>query len=264
MRPRPGGSQGGMNARPRVLLTNDDGIKAEGLRALHDAFSSWAEPIVYAPAENNSGVSHHITLGRPLRVRAQAPGWWAVDGTPADCVHLATYKPERPFSLVVSGVNAGANLSYDVHYSGTVGAAFEGRLRGVPAIAVSLVDPVRGSFELAAGFASQLAQAQLAAGFPEDAILNINVPAGRPQSFEWTRLGHRPFEHAVVERRDPRGELYYWVSGDPEVAAEIPGSDCTAIERGRIAVTPLGVDLSYGGPAPELAQVDLEGWERSS
>lgn len=251
-----------MNARPRVLLTNDDGIEAEGLHALHEALSSWAELVVYAPEVNNSGVSHHITLGHPLRTRAQAPGWWAVDGTPADCVHLATYKPEAPFALVVSGINAGANLSYDVHYSGTVGAAFEARLRGVPAIAVSLVDPVGGSFAHAAAFTSRLAQEQLKRGFPEDAILNINVPAGQPRGFQWTTLGHRPFEHAVVERRDPRGERYFWVSGGPEVAAEIPGSDCTAIEAGLIAVTPLGVDFSYRGAAEmKLRQARVEGWQ---
>lgn len=250
-------------ARPFVLLSNDDGIQAEGLAALHRAVSSWAEVVVYAPSQNNSGASHRVTLERPLRVHALRPGWYAVDGTPADCVHLATFVLSKRPQLVMSGVNAGANLSYDVHYSGTVGAAFEGRLRGVPAIAVSLVDPVGGSFARAADFASSLAQAQLAQGMPAGAILNVNVPGGQPQAFRWTQLGHRPFEHHIDRRVDPRGEPYFWIGGEPEVATELDGSDCTAVEQGQISVTPLAVNYTYAGDLGPLAKATLDGWERA-
>ncbi|MEM7674998.1 MAG: 5'/3'-nucleotidase SurE [Myxococcota bacterium] len=232
--------------KPLILLTNDDGVHAPGLAALAEAITSVGEVIVAAPDRNNSGASHQITLHRPLRSIQVRPGWWQIDGSPADSVYLAIHEhlAGRQPDLCISGINAGPNLSFDVHYSGTVGAAFEAALMGVQAIAVSLCDYRAARYEHAAEFAADLARQVLKEGLPTDTILNVNVPAGAPTDFQMTFLGHRLFKHEVHRRDDPRGSPYFWVGGVPGQPDNIAGSDCTAVEDGFISVTPLSVDLT--------------------
>lgn len=249
--------------RPLILVTNDDGIHAPGLTALADAMSILGEVVVAAPDRNNSGASHKITLHSPLRSVEVRPGWWQVEGTPADCVYLAIHDHlDRSPDLCVSGVNAGPNLSFDVHYSGTVGAAFEAALLGVRSIAVSLCD-VSGGYEHSARFTAGLAATVLQDGLPTDTILNVNVPGGEPDDYQFTFLGHRLFKHEIHRRDDPRGSPYYWVGGVPAPADTIPGSDCTAVEQGVISVTPLAIDMTNAGAmSGALAQWDLTGYKR--
>lgn len=241
-------STDGATLRPLILVTNDDGVHAEGIKALAKALRAVAEVAVFAPDRNRSGVSHAISLLRPLRVIELEPGWNQVDGTPADCVYLAVHDvlARRP-DLVVSGVNAGPNLSFDVHYSGTVGGAMEGTLLGIPGIAVSLTSPRHGSFDLAARFTTQLASWVLTSGMPPNTTLNVNVPGGTPTGWQQTFLGHRLFRHSVERREDPRGLPYYWIGGVPDEPRDIPGSDCNAVAEGWISVTPLSVDLTDRG-----------------
>lgn len=248
---------------PLILLTNDDGIFAPGLEALAEALDGLGTLRVAAPDRNQSGVSHQISLHAPLRSHEIRPGWFMVQGTPADCVYLAVHQllPERP-RVVVSGINAGPNLSYDVHYSGTVGGAMEGTLMGVPSIAVSATEPARG-YGAAARFARRLVARVLEAGLPPDTTLNVNVPPGDGTRYQMTRLGHRLFRHHVEKRDDPRGSPYYWIGGVPRPAEDRPGSDCNAIGEGLVSVTPLTVDITHAralrGP---VGRWDLEGLER--
>jgi 5'-nucleotidase len=224
-----------------ILLTNDDGVQAKGLHALATAMSCIGEIAVVAPLKNRSGVSHAISLLDPLRVFEMKPNWWVVaEGTPTDCVYLGIHEllPRRP-ALVVSGINGGPNLSLDVHYSGTVGGAMEGTLLGIASCAISLAEPQTGSFPLAAQFAARLAHKILNVGLPEGTLLNVNVPGGTPTQYQVTFLGNRRYAHAVHKRYDPRGTPYYWIGGEPEIIASLPGSDCDVIQRGKISVTPL-------------------------
>jgi 5'-nucleotidase len=230
---------------PLILLTNDDGIWAPGIAALREAMEGLGEVHVVAPDRDQSAVSHMISLHHALRADAPKPGWWSVQGTPTDCVYLGSFELlGRKPDLVLSGVNAGANLSFDVHYSGTVSAAIEGTLLGIPSIALSLTDPKKGDFALAARFGRKLAEAVLQNGLPPGTTLNVNVPAGQPNAHQRTFLGRRGYAHSVHRRQDPRGRSYYWIGGPPAEAVEVPGSDCTAVARGLISVTPLQVDMT--------------------
>lgn len=233
---------------PLILITNDDGVRARGIEALARAAveAQLGDVYVVAPDRDNSGISHALTLHEPLRVLDVRPGWMAVTGTPTDCVYLAAVEvlPRWP-SLILSGVNAGANLSFDVHYSGTVSAAIEGTILGIPSVAVSLVHPRRGDFDLAARFGAELGRWVLArGGLPPGVTLNVNVPEGQPTTWQRTFLGRRPYSHAVHVRHDPRGRPYYWIGGDPAAHDDLPGSDCNAIHEGVVSVTPLEVDLT--------------------
>jgi 5'-nucleotidase len=247
--------------RPLILVTNDDGVMAPGLRALAEAARPLGDVVVLAPDRNRSGVSHMISLLSPLRAQEVRERWWMVDGSPADCVYLGVHEllPRRP-DVVLSGVNAGPNMSFDVHYSGTVGAAMEATLLGVPAVAASLVDPRRGSFEIAARFAAGVAERILKDGLPSNVTLNINVPGGAPTAWQATFLGHRLFRHSVYRRDDPRGGTYYWIGGVPAEPHDIPGSDCNAVAEGMISLTPLSVDLT----ANRHFRDTLEGWQFES
>lgn len=229
--------------RPLILVTNDDGVYAPGIEALVQAVQALGDVAVVAPDRNRSGVSQLITLHHPLRAEPFRPRWRAVDGSPADCVYLGIHEllPRRP-DIVFSGVNAGPNMSFDIHYSGTVGGAREGTLLGVPSIAVSLTSPRRGSYERAAEFASEVGAQVLQEGLPEHVLLNINVPAGPAARWQRTFLGHRLFRHSVHRRDDPRGGVYYWIGGVPGEPHDIPGSDCNAVAEGVISVTPLQTD----------------------
>jgi len=235
----------------KILLSNDDGYRAEGLRCLKEALTAIAPLTIVAPDRNRSGASHSLTLDVPLRVQQAEPDtWYVINGTPTDCVHLAiTGLFAHEFDMVVSGVNDGANLGDDVLYSGTVAAAIEGRFLGLPTIAMSLV-PGAGTepnFRTAARIARELVLRLLARPLHRSMILNVNVPDvpyDELKGYEVTRLGNRHRAEAAVRGLDPRGREIYWVgaAGSGEDAG--PGTDFLAVARGYVSVTPLQVDLT--------------------
>jgi len=244
----------------RILLSNDDGYRAEGLETLAGALRAFAAVTVVAPDRNRSGASNSLTLDSPLRIRHDAPGVIAVDGTPTDCVHLAiTGLLDESPDMVVSGVNAGANLGDDVLYSGTVAAAMEGRFLGFPAVAVSLVLGSSGShhYPSAARFTCDLVKRLGTHPLPADTILNVNVPDlpwEQIQGVEATRLGHRHRSEPVLKDSDPRGRLIYWV-GPPGAEQDAgPGTDFDALRRRCISVTPIQVDLTRHTALDNLSQ----------
>jgi 5'-nucleotidase len=254
-----------MSAAPRILVSNDDGHQSDGIRALAEAMEPLGEVWVVAPEAEQSASSHAISIHRPLRLREVRPRWFAVDGTPTDCSYLAInhlLKDRRP-SLVVSGINHGPNLADDVTYSGTVAAAMEACLIGVPAIAFSLV--ARGTFDFgpAARFARSLAAAALANPLPPTLLLNVNLPAGPLDGYEVTRLGKHSYGSEVIEKVDPRGRNYYWIGGNEYQHEDIPGSDCNVVLRDRrVSVTPLQLDLTAETVRPAIARWRLDGFDR--
>ncbi len=251
----------------RVLLSNDDGVHAAGLRALAAAFADGDEVWVVAPDREQSASSHSISLHRPLRVSELAPRWYAVDGTPTDAVYMGlnlVLKRARP-DVVVSGVNHGPNLANDVHYSGTVAAAMEGALLGVPSIAVSLASSPPHDFAHAARFAAALARRLAEKGPPAAMLLNVNVPPGPVRGFRFTKLGRRTYGSEVVEKTDPRGRKYYWIGGEGSVEnADIPGSDCNCVLQDRLAsVTPIQLESTHEAALEELRGWTLPGYARA-
>jgi len=265
---RCGGPVGRFSA-VRVLLSNDDGVHAAGLRALAAAFSDQDEVWVAAPDREQSAASHAISLHRPLRLAEVQPRWYAVDGTPTDAVYmgLCLLLKDAPPDLVVSGINHGPNLGNDVHYSGTVAAAIEGALLGVPALAVSLAAPPPHDFGPAARFAAALARQILRetpAG-PGPLLLNVNVPAGPVRGYRIARLGRRTYGNDVIEKTDPRGRKYYWIGGEGGARNEdIPGSDCNAVRDGLVAVTPLQLDPTHDAVLERLGSVAVPGYQKDS
>ena len=232
--------------RPFILLSNDDGIHSEGIGALAEALSAVGAVAVVAPDREQSAASHKLSLHTPLRAHQVREGWWAVTGTPADCVYLALLAllDRRP-DLVVSGINSGPNLGTDVHYSGTVAAAMEGTLLGVPGIAVSAVSRSEPDYAHGAQFTRRLVERVLAQqGLPKGVTLNVNVPRGKPTRYQKTFLGHRLYDHGVHTRTDPRGRPYYWIGGNPVPHDDEPGSDSAAVRSGVISVTALGLDIT--------------------
>ncbi len=249
----------------RVLLSNDDGVHAAGLKALAAAFES-DEVWVCAPDREQSASSHAISLHRPLRLHEVAPRWYCVDGTPTDAVYVGlnlVLKGRWP-DVVVSGVNHGPNLGNDVHYSGTVAAAMEGALLGVPAVAVSLAHPPPHDFAVAARFAADLARALVASRPAAPVLLNVNVPPGPVRGWRPVRLGRRTYGNEVVEKTDPRGRKYYWIGGEGGATNEdIPGSDCNCVLReGLVSVTPLDLDATHDGALGALAALSVPGIPR--
>jgi 5'-nucleotidase len=236
-----------MEAMPSILVSNDDGIHSEGIAALAEAMREVGDVVVVAPDRERSAVSHALTLHRPLRVAQLGPARYAVDGTPTDCVNLAVngILPRRP-ALVVSGINKGANLGDDVTYSGTVSAAMEGTLLGIPALAISALEQDGFRFETAARFAVHLARWVIERGLPPDTLLNVNVPGeGRPShGFALTRMGRRRYGDAIVEKTDPRGKKYYWIGGDELEFENEEGTDFHAVSTGLISITPIHLDLT--------------------
>lgn len=250
----------------RVLLTNDDGVAAPGLLALVRAMREVAEITVVAPDEERSATSHAITLHKPLRAVPAAVGdtgvpAWATNGTPADCVVLALLDLlATPPDLVVSGINAGANLGMDLIYSGTVSGAVEASLFGIAAIAISVAAPSAIQWEPAARFAARLARSVADHGLPRDTFLNVNVPnrpAAEIAGVEITRQSNRRYVSRLEKRADPRGRDYYWLSGAPEDTGSPPGTDAWAVAQGRISVTPLRLDMTYTELGPLLRSWDL-------
>ncbi|MCA9712530.1 MAG: 5'/3'-nucleotidase SurE [Myxococcales bacterium] len=255
---------------PLILVTNDDGVTAPGLRALVDALHGLGELLVSAPDGERSGSSHAMTFHSMLRAHEVEPGRWAVSGTPVDCVYFGLmHLSERPPDLVVSGVNSGYNLGTDVFYSGTVGGAAEAHLRGASAMAVSVERGVDARW--ARRVVRALARSMLAALDPP-LLLNVNVPhapglenapperidaASRDQAVMLTRLGRRSYRDAVDRRTDPLGRPYYWIGGPPGELRGDVGDDTWAIAEGVVSVTPLRLDLS--DPDPRAARALLDG-----
>ncbi len=253
--------------KPRILVSNDDGHFSEGLRALVDAVSPLGEVWVVAPDREQSAVSHSLSLFRPLRIIPIRERWFSVDGTPADSAYLAIHhvlKDDRP-RIMLSGINHGANLSDDVNYSGTVAAAREAALLGIPSIAFSLVSRAPFDFQHAARFAHALTAAALAQPqLPPRMLLSVNVPRGVPNGYAITRLGRHSYGYDVVEKEDPRGQKYYWIGGTSYAHEDIPGSDCNAIHKERlISVTPLHFELTDDRALPGLKDWRLEGFPRA-
>lgn len=248
--------------RPLILVTNDDGVHSPGLRVLADAMAELGDVVVAAPDTERSGTSHAMTFHDHLRASQTREGWWAVSGTPVDCVYFGMIHlcAERTPDLVVSGINAGYNLGTDVFYSGTVGAAAEAHLRGCKALAVSTE---RGIHPRWARFSSlAIARGLLAA--PQPMLLSVNVPfedgherddearidevsAKTPMTV--THLGKRKYEDRVHRREDPHGRPYYWIGGPPDPLAGKPGDDLWAVANGLVSVTPLVLDISAADPS---------------
>jgi 5'-nucleotidase len=232
----------------RILLSNDDGYLAPGLSALARALARFGEITVVAPERDRSGASNSLTLTRPLRVRQGANGFFFVDGTPTDCVHIAItgLMPHEP-DMVIAGINHGANLGDDVLYSGTVAAAMEGRFLGKPAVAVSLAGHKEGHFETAAHYAVRLVEQLTRDPLPADTILNVNVPDAPLEAIagiEATRLGNRHKSEPVIRDEDPHGQPIYWVGAPGSAADAGAGTDFHAIRNGYVSITPLQVDLT--------------------
>ena len=234
----------------KILISNDDGYQAPGINALYEALKTVAEVEVVAPEQNNSAKSNALTLHAPLYVQTAANGFRYVNGTPADCVHIALtgllgYRPD----LVVSGINNGANMGDDTIYSGTVGAAMEGYLFGIPAIAFSQIDKGWAHIDSAAAKAReivlQLAQQQMIGARPW--LLNVNIPnlpLERIQPVKVCRLGRRHAAEPVIAQVNPRGETMYWIGAAGPALDEAEGTDFHATEHGHVVMTPLKVDLT--------------------
>jgi 5'-nucleotidase len=255
-----------VSERPRILISNDDGHQSEGIRALAAAMEELGEVWVVAPEVEQSASSHAISIHRPLRLREVRPRWFAVDGTPTDCSWLGIHhvlKGRRP-AIMVSGINHGPNLSDDVTYSGTVAAAMEASIIGVPAIAVSLAGWGEQDFGPAARFARSLVGAALARELPGRLLLNVNVPPGvEPDGYVVTRLGKHSYGSDVVEKKDPRGRPYFWIGGNEYQHEDIPGSDCNVVLRDRrVSVTPLVLDLTDEPMLETVAAWRVEGFAR--
>lgn len=245
------------------LLANDDGIHSEGLHILCNRISQLGQVYIAAPDREQSACGHAISLHRPLRMLereiAGAIQAWEVDGTPADCVKLAIegeLLPEEP-DLVISGINRGSNLGTDVLYSGTVSAAIEATLIGFPAMAVSLCDPSREGFELAAEVAAEIASVLLKNTLPKSTLLNINVPGVRREELAGitvARLGRRQYSKVIERRVDPRGKVYYWIAGEPVLNSE-KDTDIDAIIQNKVSVTPLQFDLTRSDIMPAVSKI---------
>ncbi|MDW7772950.1 MAG: 5'/3'-nucleotidase SurE [Desulfobulbaceae bacterium] len=231
-----------------ILVTNDDGVYAPGIRALHDAVRHLGRAVIVAPEQDKSAISHSLTMNRPLRVRQLADDIYTLDGTPTDCVTIGTNKilPERP-DLLVSGINPGANLGDDISYSGTVSAAIEGTMYGIPSLAFSLAGEPPFDFETAAGVAWKLASMALQFGLPEKTLLNINIPQRKPEEIKeirFTRQGRRIYKNAIQETYDPWGRKHYWIGGGTVQWSGGTDTDEQALADGCISVTPIQLDLT--------------------
>ncbi|MCR6546323.1 5'/3'-nucleotidase SurE [Dehalobacterium formicoaceticum] len=237
----------------KILITNDDGIQAEGIQALRRALSEIGTVNMVAPSYERSATGHGITVHKPIRaqkikLKDSDQDHWSVVGTPADCVKLAleTLLSEPP-DLIVSGVNHGANLGTDVLYSGTVSAAIEGMINGLPSIAVSLDDDALVDFSFAADFTARLCQLLRLKGFPSQTLLNVNVPGVEAQYIQGvrvTKLGDRRYTNTIESRKDPRGREYFWLAGDVINQEGDENSDVEAVKNNFVSVSPIHFDLT--------------------
>jgi 5'-nucleotidase len=241
----------------RILVSNDDGYFSPGIVLLAERLAALGTVTVVAPERDHSGASNSLTLDRPLTARRAANGFTYVNGTPTDCVHLALTGMIVPLpDLVVSGINHGANMGDDTIYSGTVAAATEGYLFGIPSIAVSLVGKVGRNFETAAQVAVDVVKRAMRFPFGAPVLLNVNVPdvaLDELGGFEATRLGRRHKAEPVVQMQTPRGETAYWIGAAGDAQDAGPGTDFHAVAAGRVSITPLQVDLSLHQQLPLVA-----------
>jgi 5'-nucleotidase len=241
------------SARPLVLLSNDDGHHSRGIRAMQAALAPHADVVIVAPENEQSATSHSLSLHHPLRLRRVDAGVWALDGTPADCVYVALHAgdrllPRRP-DVVVSGINHGLNLGQDVFYSGTVAAAREGALRGIPAVATSAhtgIDLAKAAF-ICARITLEVLKMR---PYPRAPLLNVNLPKDWNGQIRATKLGARIYEEVVDFRRDPRGREYLWIGGPGVRHEKDPGSDTDAYDEGVASITPLVLDLTAHDGTP--------------
>ncbi len=242
----------------RILLSNDDGYFAPGLAALAEALQGLGEVVVVAPEQNRSGASNSLTLDRPLFLKKAANGFYFVNGTPTDCVHLAVtgMLDELP-DIIVSGINNGANMGDDTIYSGTVAAATEGYLLGIPSIAISLTNFEGNNYSTAGQVARELVERFIRDPIREPVLLNVNVPDipyAELNGMEVTRLGRRHKAEPVVKMTSPRNQTVYWVGAAGAAADAGPGTDFNAIERGVVSITPLQIDLTHAAQLPAIRQ----------
>jgi len=235
----------------RILVTNDDGIQSPGLTLLAKALTAIGEVWVVAPDRERTAVAHAVTLHKPLRLQQTAPRTFAVNGTPVDCVNLAVLKiMPKPPAIVVSGINKGVNLGDDVMYSGTVSAAMEGTILGMPSIAVSQEGWESFRFTVGAIYAARVVRLVLAHGLPEETLLNVNIP-NRPQrdirGARVTCLSRRRFHNPIIEKQDPHGRTYYWIAGKRVSWSRSKDADHEAIEAGFVSITPIRLDSTHHG-----------------
>lgn len=233
----------------RILLSNDDGYFAPGLAALYEALAGLGEIVVVAPEQNRSGASNSLTLDRPLFLKKAASGFYFVNGTPTDCVHLAvTGMLDDLPDIIVSGINNGANMGDDTIYSGTVAAATEGFLLGIPSIAISMTSFEGTHYDTAGRVARELVERHVNNPIKQPVLLNVNVPDipySELQGMEVTRLGRRHKAEPVVKMNSPRNETVYWVGAAGAAADAGVGTDFNAIEQNRVSITPLQIDLTH-------------------
>lgn len=241
------------------MITNDDGIHAEGIRALEQAMLDVGDVFVVAPESEQSGASHSLTLARPLRIRQVDERHWTVDGTPTDCITLALNQillpTERP-AICVSGINHGANLGDDATYSGTVAGAMEATILGVPGLAFSLVANRTPDFTESVRVAREVTRKALENGIPDLTLLNVNVPKGKPLGIKITKQGFKTARPVISEHIDPRGKLYYWIGEERAGFRAEGGTDFEAIDEGFVSVTPMRSDLTN-----HLALEKMRTWE---
>lgn len=233
----------------RILISNDDGVMAPGLAALHGALTGYAECVVIAPDQDKSGASSSLTLDRPLHPHTLDNGFISLNGTPTDCVHLGLngLLPDEP-DMVVSGINLGANLGDDVLYSGTVAAALEGRFLQRPSFAFSFLSRQVDNLATAAHYARLLVEAHERLDLPPRTVLNVNIPnlpLAHVRGIQLTRLGHRTRAAAPVRVVDPRGKAGYWIAAAGDAEDGGPGTDFHAVMQGYVSITPLQLDRTY-------------------
>lgn len=245
---------------PRILVTNDDGYRSEGIQELADALRPLGEVTIVAPVEEASAIGHALTLRRPLRLERIGEGVYGVDGTPTDCVNIAITQVFKALpDLVASGINKGWNLGDDVTYSGTVAGALEGALLGVPSLAVSLAATRKEyDFSHAARAAAELAEVLLGRRLPPRTFLNINAPKGRPHGLRVTVQAKRNHVTSVAERHDPKGRPYFWIEEGQDEWEPHDRSDYQAVRDGYVSVTPLHPDLTAHHALAALEALSLE------
>ncbi len=243
-----------------ILVTNDDGVDSPGLEALASALKKLGTVYVVAPNRERTAAGHALTLHKPLRITKLNPRFYSVSGTPTDCVNLALKTIIKgKVGLVVSGINKGVNLGDDVTYSGTVSAALEGVIMGIPSIAVSQEGRQRFHFRVGAAYALRMARLVLEKGLPEETLLNMNIP-DRPkhkiQGVRITTLGRRRFDNPIIEKVDPNGRKYYWIAGTRISWNRQPNSDHSVLRKGFVSVTPIHLDVTH-----HEAMAYLKGWD---
>jgi len=235
----------------RILVTNDDGIQSPGITALAEALSAIGEVWIVAPDRERTAVAHAVTLHKPLRLHRVAPRTFAVNGTPVDCVNLALLKiMPKPPSILVSGINKGVNLGDDVMYSGTVSAAMEGTILGVPSMAVSQEGQDTFRFAIGATYAARVVRLVLDQGLPKETLLNVNIPDRSRRNIKGVRitcLSRRRFHNPIIEKLDPHGRKYYWIAGKRVSWSRSKDADHEAIEEGLVSITPIRLDSTHHG-----------------